>query len=402
MSAPDCCNRTTGNSEDYENDTLNTFCEEKDQSVNYDGDSEVPKQKNCSRKDSITQSADDLDRSLEEYLESLQVEEKESSRGGSLTTNTVSESVIRASLAEMTAQEMKEIIDWYKNNTINASENRKTLPQRQCLVHNSLAQLNLRDDDEDADDGSEDTTKILEESSLSVEISIGELSSRTSTTTPKRAAQKLRSGAQEALTQTKQVNELCSYTEYMAQVIQSLSSPEACEETDKSPDPLKESARIMSELTGRSRLSESSATQNLTGEVNLQSQEIQHLTNKTIIMAGMTAELEQTSDSDDESYTATGTQPQKLSSAKSKIYASSRRQIIQRRNGLALVTSSMALLVLFLLVSWRTPVTPTPRTTEENRIDQEPSQRIEDSTESECSPRGCDYLPWSDSGFCFK
>lgn len=393
MITTDCSNRAPGNRENHESpssNTLNTFWEEKNESTNYDGDSEVPKQNNHrSRKHFCTQAEDNL--------ESLQVEDEESSRGESLTPNTVSESVILASLAEMTAQEMKEIIDWYKNNTINEGENRKSLPQHQCLAHNSLAQLNLRDDD----DESEDTTTILEESP-SVEISTGESSSRTSTTTPKRAVQKLRTGAQEALIQMKQVNELCSHTEYMAQVIQSLSSPDACEETDESPDPLKESARIMSELTGRSSLSESSeCTRDLTNE-DLQSQEIQHLTNKTRIVSEMVAELEQTSDSDDDSYSAaTGIQPQELSSADSKVYTLSTRKSSKRRSGLALVTSSMALLVLFLLVSWRTPVTaPTPRTAEENRIDQEPSltsersQRIEDST-AKCSARECDYLPWS-------
>lgn len=376
-------------------------CVEKDESVNYDGNSQVPKQKNRRlRKD------------------------EEWSRRKSLTTNTVSESVILANLAEMTAQEMKEIMDWYKNeaNTINDGENRKSPSQRQCLLHNSLAQLNLRDDDED-DDESEDTTTILEESpsaelileespsaelileeSPSAEFSTGESSSRTSTTTPKRAVQKLRSGAQEALSQTKQVNELCSYTEYMAQVIQSLSSPEACEETDESPDPLEESAPIMSVLTDLSILSESSeSTRSLTDEDG-QSQEIQHLTNKTIIVSDIVAGLEQTSISDDDSYTvATGTRPQELSSAKPNIYASPRRQTRQRWNGLALVTSSMALLLLFLLVSWRTPITQTSRTAEENRIDQEPSltsQRIEGS--AEWSPRECDYLPWSDESFCFR
>jgi hypothetical protein len=378
MSTLDCCNRSPGNRKKHEsssNDTLNMSSEENAQT----GDN----------------------------LECLQVEDEESPLVESLTTNTVSESVILASLAEMTAQEMKEIIDWYKNNTINDGENRKSLPQRQCLLHNSLAQLNLRDDDED-DDKSRDTTTILEESP-SMEISNEESSSRTSITTPKQAVPKLASGAHEALTQAKQVNELCSYTEYMAQVIQSLSSPEACEETDESPDPLKESTRIMSELTtDRSRPSESSeSTRNLT-DVDLQPQEIQHSTNNMRIVSETVAELvEQTSDNDDNSYAATGIQPQELSLAKSKIYASSRRQISQRRNRLGLVTLSMALLVLFLLVSWRAPVTLTPpHTTEEKRIDQEPglpsqmSQRIEDS--AECSPRGCDYLPWIDSDFCVR
>jgi hypothetical protein len=219
MSTPDCCKRTPGNREKHDspsNDTLDTFWGESDDSVDYDGDSEVSKQKNRSLEDFFTQTRYDLNRSLDDFFmqagkdsESLQNDEdedEESSLGASLTTNnTVAESVILVTLAEKTAQEMKEIIDWY--------ETPKSLPQRQCLAHNSLVQLNLRDDDDEdesdtpqseaMEDSTTPTTLLLMEPPSVESSSTGESSSRTSTTTPKQAVQKLPSGTQEALTQAK-------------------------------------------------------------------------------------------------------------------------------------------------------------------------------------------------------
>jgi hypothetical protein len=227
----------------------------------YDGDYERSKQK--SLQEDKRQSKK---RNSESNRMNSSYEEEDNSGSfdkplGASTAGQAAVSSLQANLAEKTAAEMKQIIDWYSS------------PQRQNLVDNALFSI-------DQTYGEDDCKQHA-------------ISLFTATVEPKDSAAfqtlgTLDQGDYSEVTHQKSAfDHLLSETQAMAEMLSLLNSPQIAGAERNLCSP---------QIAGAER--------NLCDEARQQHCEVNHLSNQTKYMAGVIAELQQTSDSDDEQYAA--------------------------------------------------------------------------------------------------